>query len=113
MNAHYAHQLVIGETATVVGNVISAKLSRPQVVAGTVVVSVFRCTEPYLSVIFGENGLAEEIVGPGVGSALAIDTLTPGATVCDVLTGTLQITGKENFEDGSVARIDYEYLAQD
>jgi len=124
LDPYYSSQEVRGEDATVVGGtVITATLAHRPVLAGTVVVEAYAsetdaspaCDDPVpcLKVSFDADGNPDVVL---IGdcteftSNIAVDTVTPGATVFNHSTGAVQITlSAGTLPNGAIARVNYEY----
>jgi len=118
LDPYYSSQEVKGEDLTVdgTGTVVSGTLAHRPVLAGTVVVNVFRedvdtCEDPtpILQVGFDSDGNPDLIL-VGDATGVAVDDSTTGATQFDHSTGTVTITLAAGvLPAGAIARADYEF----
>ena len=118
LDPYYSSQEVKNEDLTIGGGgtVVTGTLAQRPVLAGTVVVNVFRedadsCEdpEPVLQVGFDSDGNPDLIL-VGDATGVVVDESTTGATVFDHATGTVTITLSAGTLPATyLARADYEY----
>lgn len=118
LDPYYSSQEVKNEDLSIGGGgtVITGTLAQRPVLAGTVVVNVFRedvdsCEdpEPVLQVGFDSDGNPDLIL-VGDATGVVVDESTTGATVFDHATGTVTITlSAGSLPTTFLARADYEY----
>jgi hypothetical protein len=125
IDPYYSSQEVRGEDLTINGasTVVSGTLAHRPVLAGSVMVEVFSNAEdanpacddavPCLRITFNADG---EPDGVAIGdctdftTAIAVDLLTPNATVFDHTTGNVTVSlSSGSFPVDAVARVNYEY----
>jgi hypothetical protein len=118
LDPYYSSQEVKGESLTVAvgGASVSGVLAHRPVLAGTVVVNVFRedvdsCEDqtPILQVGFDSNG-DPDLILVGDCTGCVVDESTTGATQFDHSTGTVTVTLSAGaLPAGALARVDYEF----
>ena len=125
IDPYYSSQEVRGEDLTIGGGstVVSGTLAHRPVLAGSVMVEVFsnaadanpQCDDavPCLRITFDSNGDPD---GVAIGdctdftTAIAVDLITPNATVFDHTSGQVTVTlSSGSFPVDAVARVNYEY----
>lgn len=118
LDPYYSSQEVKGEDLQVDGSgtVVSGTLAHRPVLAGTVVVNVFRSDadscedpQPILQVGFDSNG-DPDLILVGDATGVTVDESTTGATQFDHASGAVTVTlASGTLPAGAIARVDYEF----